>query len=154
NLAITATLAHAPGAHEQQRFESALRAVEAAHPYSPSGVFMLVAYGLPYFRAYVDPSTLAGHLPRMADDGTPVLSDAVRFTSDPADTRLEANDVVFHLRSDVLDTLHDVQQALFGHSGTLAGQSAPAADVADLFHVTSVRTGFTGAGLPHRMAQE
>jgi hypothetical protein len=154
NLVITATLARAPGPHEQQRLESALRAVEVAYPYAPAGVFTLVAYGLPYFRTYVDPSIFAAHLPRMADDNTPVLTDAARFASDPADTRLEANDVVFHLRSDVLDHLHDVQRALFGHSGTLAGQPAPAAAIADLFHVTSARTGFVGAGLPRRMAQE
>lgn len=155
NLAITATLARAPSTREQQRLEAALRAVEAAYPYSPAGVFALVAYGLPYFRRYIAPSVFAAYLPRMADDGTtPVLLDAIRFPSDPPDTLLESNDMVFHLRSDVLDQLHDVQRALFEHSGTLAGQRAPDADIADLFQVTSVRTGFVGAGLPRHMAQQ
>ncbi|HEX6798744.1 MAG TPA: hypothetical protein VF116_13635 [Ktedonobacterales bacterium] len=155
NLVITATLVRSPGVREQQRLEAALRAVETAYPYSPAGVFALVAYGLPYFRRFVAPSVLAAHLPRMAGDGTtPVLIDAIRFPSDPPKTLLESNDVVFQLRSDVLDQLHDVQQALFGRGGTLAGQHAPAADIADLFHVTSVRTGFVGAGLPRRMAEQ
>jgi hypothetical protein len=154
NLVITATLTRAPGLREQQRLEAALRAVESAYAYTPAGVFALVAYGLPYFRAYVHPDLFAAHLPRMADDGTtPALLDAVRFSSDPPSTLLEANDVVFQLRSDVLDHLHDVQRALFGRSGTLAGQPARAADISDLFHVTSVRTGFGGAGLPRQMAQ-
>ena len=53
NLAVTATLASAPTLAGQQRVEAALRAVESAYPYSPSGVFALVGYGLPYFRAHV-----------------------------------------------------------------------------------------------------
>jgi hypothetical protein len=155
NLVITASLTRAPTLRDQQRLQSALRAVEQAYPYSPAGVFALVAYGLPYFRTYIRPDLVTAHLPRMADDGvTPVLLDAVRFTSDPATTTLEANEVVFHLRSDILGNLHDVQHALFNRSGTLAGQRTVDADIADLFHVTSVRTGFVGAGLPGQMAQQ
>lgn len=154
NLAITATLARAPGAREQRQLEAALGAVESAYPYAPSGAFALVAYGLPYFRAYVPPAVFAAHLPRMAADGTtPVLLDAIRFPSDPPDTALEANDILFHLRADSLDHLRDIQRAWFGHSGTLAGRPAPTADLAGLFHITSVRTGFVGAGLPRQMAQ-
>lgn len=154
NLVITAQLTRAPGQREQQRLEAALRAVESAYPYSPSGVFALVAYGLPYFHAHVRPEVFSAHLPRMVDSGSPVLHDAIRFARDPSATLLEANDVVFHLRSDALDNLHDVQRAFFAHSGMLAGQPAPAADIADLFHVTSVRTGFVGRGLPQRMAEQ
>ena len=154
NLVITATLTQAPALREQQRLEAALRAVESVYGYAPTGVFALVAYGLPYFRAYVRQDLFATHLPRMVDDGTtPVLLDAIHFPSDPLTTLLEANDIVFQLRSDVLGHLHDVQRALFEHSGTLAGQPAPAADIADLFQVTSVRTGFVGSGLPQQMAQ-
>jgi hypothetical protein len=161
NIVITATLTRAPGIREQQRLEAALRAIEAAYPYSPSGIFTLVGYGLPYFRAYVRPQVFAKHLPRMADTpdagdtrGTPVLLDAIRFPSDPASIALETNDIVFHLRSDTLDHLLDVQRALFENSGKLAGEPAPSASLADLFHVTSKRTGFIGAGLPRRMAEQ
>jgi hypothetical protein len=155
NLVITATLTRRPSLHDQQRLEAALRAIESAYAYAPSGVFALVAYGLPYFTSYIRPELFAAHLPRMVDASQqPVLLDAIRFASDPATTLLERNDVVFHLRSDVLAHLHDIQRALFARSGTLAGQPAPAADIADLFHVTSVRTGFVGAGLPRRMAEQ
>jgi hypothetical protein len=159
NLVITATLAKAPGVREQQRLEAALRAVEAAYPYSPAGVFPLVAYGLPYFHAYIHPQVFEAHLPHMAETpdagdakGAPVLLDAIRFPSDPPAMVLEANDVVLHLRSDVLDHLLDVRRALFEGSGKLAGRPASSANVADLFQVTSTRTGFVGAGLPRRMA--
>jgi hypothetical protein len=161
NLVITATLTHTPGVREQQRLEAALRAVEAVYPYSPAGVFPLVAYGLPYFHSYIRPQVFEAHLPHMADTpdvgeakGIPVLLDAIRFPSDPPVMLLEANDIVFHLRSDVLDHLLDVQRALFEGSGKLAGRLAPSANVADLFHVTSKRTGFVGAGLPRRMAEQ
>lgn len=154
NLAITAKITRTPGPREQQRLERALRAIETAYPYAPSGVFALVAYGLPYFRSYIPQATFAAHLPHMADAGAaPVLLDAVRFPSDPVSVALEENDVLFHLRSDTLDHLHDVQRALFQRSGVLAGQRAPDADISDLFHMTSVRTGFVGAGLPRQMAQ-
>jgi hypothetical protein len=155
NMVVTATLRRAPGIPDQRRLEAALQAVEAVYPHSPAGVFLLVAYGLPYFRNYIRPDLYAAHLPHMADaDQAPVLLDAVRFASDPTSLALEANDVVFHLRSDALEHLHDVQLALFGRRGRLAGQRAQAADISDLFTVTSVRTGFVGAGLPRRMAQQ
>jgi hypothetical protein len=161
NLVITATLTRTPGIREQERLEAALRAVEAAYSYSPAGVFTLVAYGLPYFRAYVRPQVFEAHLPHMATTpdtgdtkGTPVLLDAIRFPSDPSSMLLEANDIVLHLRSDVLEHLLDVERALFEGSGKLAGRSVSSANVADLFHVTSRRTGFIGAGLPRRMAEQ
>ena len=155
NLVITGTLSHPPSLVEQRRVETALRAVEEAYPYSPAGVFSLVAYGLPYFRKYISSPVFETHLPRMTSATTvPVLLDAVRFPSDPPSLLLEQNDVVFHLRSDVLEQLLDVQQALLGGSGRLHGQLAPASNIADLFEVTSVRTGFVGAGLPRRMAEQ
>jgi len=155
NLVVTATLARAPGPRDQERLDAALQAVESAYPYAPEGVFLLVAYGLPYFRRYVRPEVYAAHLPYMADaERAPVLLDAVRFASDPPSLALEANEVVFHLRSDALDHLQDVQRALFGRSGRLAGRATREADVADLVTVTSTRMGFVGPGLPRRMAQQ
>jgi len=154
NVVITARLRRRPDRQAQGRLEAALRAVESAYPYAPTGVFALVAYGLPYFRSYVRSSVVAAHLPRMAETGAPVLLDAVRFAGDPPATRLEANDVAVHLRSDSLATLRDVQQALFHQSGLLAGQPMSTVDVSDLFHVTSIRTGFVGPGLPRQMAEK
>jgi hypothetical protein len=155
NLVITATLRRPPSVVGQRRLEAALQAVEAAYPYAPAGIFALVAYGLPYFRRYVPPAIFEAHLPRLVGaKDTPVLLDAVRFPSDPSSLLLEQNEVVFHLRSDVLEQMLDVQRALFGGSGKLRGEVAADANLADLFQVTSVRTGFVGAGLPRRMAEQ
>ena len=154
NLVITAQLTRAPGQKEQQRLEAALRTIESTYPYSPAGVFVLVAYGVPYFRSYVRPDIFNANLPRMVDSGAPVLLDAIRFASDQPSTLLETNDVIFHLRSDSLAILRDVQHALFARSDTLAGQPAPAADLSGLFQITSVRTGFSGRGLPRQMAEQ
>lgn len=154
NMVITAQLTRAPRHKERRRLEAALRAVESSYDYSPDGVFALIAYGLPYFRSFVHPAIFAQHLPRMADSGEPVLLDALRFSGDHPSTALESNDVAFHLRSDNLDNLRDVQHALFARSGTLGGKPALDADLSDLFHVTSVRTGFIGRGLPRRMAEQ
>src|SRR5262249_47325779 len=94
------------------------------------------------------------HMPRMADStGAPVVLDAVAFASDASSVRLEENEVLFHFRSDLLENLHDVLRALFQQSGMLAGHPTTAADLCDLFAVTSIRTGFVGAGLPRRMAE-
>ena len=154
NVVVTTTLTHTPTRADQQRLSAALAAVESAYAWSPTGVFTSVGYGLPYFRACVPASIVTAYLPRMIDTDAPVLLDAIRFSGDPATTVLEANDVVFHLRSDSLANLRDVQRALFEQSGKLAGQPAPHADLGGLFRVTSVRTGFVGAGLPRRMASQ
>src|SRR5262249_28251620 len=82
NLVITAKLTRRPGPREQQRLEAALRAVEAAYPYEPAGVFALVAYGLPYFRTHIHPAVFEAHLPHMTravdTSEAPVLLDAIR----------------------------------------------------------------------------
>lgn len=154
NLAITATLKRAPTQSDQQRLEAALQAIEAVYSYSPDGVYALVAYGLPYFRRYVRPEIFDAHLPRTADDGAPALIDAIRFPGDPPTLVLDTNDVVFLFRSDHLAHLHDVQNALFSKSGSLAGQPVSHMDFSDLFVVTSVRTGFVGAGMPRRALEQ
>ena len=79
NLVITAQLTRAPGQKEQQRLEAALRTIESTYPYSPAGVFVLVAYGVPYFRSYVRPDVFNANLPRMVDSGD--RSCSMRFAS-------------------------------------------------------------------------
>jgi hypothetical protein len=129
--------------------EDALAAVERRYAPTPSGVGVTVAWGLPYFTRVV-PELAATHLPvdrrasRAAGRDVRALIDAVRFPSDPADTRLEANDAALLLRSDSLDRIAEVSHALV-------------TDL-DLWRPTSIRRGFAGggfdgaAGLPRRMA--
>ncbi len=72
-----------------------------------------------------------------------MLLDAIRFQSDPGDTRLEANDVAILLRSDVRAHIDDATKRI---------------DDSKLFTLTSIRRGFAGGGfegaqsLPKQMA--
>jgi len=109
---------------------------------SPAGLGVTVAWGQPYFDRLV-PDAARRYLPRDRRANRPVLIDAQRFPSDPSDTRLEENDVVFLLRSDVRDHILDAEQRLRGSK---------------LFRFTSIRRGFAGGGfggeqsLPKQMA--
>jgi hypothetical protein len=109
-----------------------------------------VAWGLPYFRRFV-PEAAAQHLPvdRRASSRARrrrALLDAIRFPSDPEDTILEANDVVFLLRSDRFEHIQ-------------VGTSAVTEELAGVVEPTSIRKGFAGGGfeggkgLPKAIAQ-
>ena len=133
----------------QDELESALAGLEEGLDHSPAGLGVTVAWGLPYFRRYV-PGPAARNLPvdlratEAAGRQVQALIDAVRFPSDPADVRLEENDVVFFFRGDRLEHVDLGIEAVRGLGG--------------LLEPTSVRRGFAGGGfgggqsLPKRMA--
>jgi hypothetical protein len=134
----------------QRVLEEALGALESRYEPSPAGLAVTVAWGLPYFRRVVS-RPAERHLPvdrrasTSADRPVSALQDAQRFPSDPATTILEANDVVFLLRSDEREHVADAARSLF-------------ADTDGLFDLTSIRKGFQGGGfsggpgLPKSMA--
>jgi len=119
-----------------------LRKLDDDYPSSPAGLGVTVAWGLPYFRRFT-PAALERYLPRDRRADKPVLFDAQRFPSDPTDARLEANDVVFLLRSDAQANIDDAESRI---------------RESKLFHLTSIRRGFAGGGfeggrsLPKQMA--
>ena len=129
--------------------EDAIASVEREFPATPAGVGVTVAWGLPYFRRFV-PALTESHLPvdrrasRAAGHDVRVLTDAVRFPSDPDDTLLEGNDAAILLRSDSLERIAAATRALV--SGL------------DIWRPTSIRRGFAGGGfdggvgLPRKMA--
>ncbi len=97
----TARLTVPPGdeqaLHEaQRRLDAALAQVEELYPVSPAGIFVQVAWGLPYFRRYLpealvdEPIAKSG---RPGSEGEPALVEAVRFPRDPQDVVIEHNDV-------------------------------------------------------------
>src|SRR5437764_6890303 len=147
---VTATVATDDLRGAQRELEEALRDLEDRYPPTPAGLGVTVAWGLPYFRRHV-PSQAALHLPvdlrasRTLSARVHVLSDAIRFPSDPADTSLEANDVAVLLRSDVRAHIEDAERTLFRGSSVL--------------RATSIRRGFVGSdfrsgpSLAKRMAQ-
>ncbi len=126
----------------QSTLENLLAGIERDYISTPAGLGVTVAWGLPYFDRLV-PDAAAKSLPHDRRAGKPVLLDAIRFQSDPADTRLEANDVAILLRSDVRAHIDDATKRIRDSK---------------LFTLTSIRRGFAGGGfdggrsLPKQMA--
>jgi hypothetical protein len=138
---ITATVGDVDLRKAQAQLEDALQQLDGKYAASPAGLGVTVAWGLPYFervRAAAD-----RHLPHDRRAQKPVLLPTRRFPSDPADTILEDNEVVFLLRSDSSVHIDEARSLLFG---------------LDFLHVTSVRRGFAGGGfdgkasLPKKLA--
>ncbi len=139
----------------RQALEDALRAIERELPPTPSGLGLSVGWGLPYFRRLIpqlaDGRRFPDYLPRdrhaskVANRPVPALLESVRFASDPPETVLERNDLVFVLQSDSQQHIAEAATALFGK---LHG----------LVQLTSIRKGFVGGGytgqrsLPKAMA--
>ncbi|HEY0415418.1 MAG TPA: hypothetical protein VGC78_03425 [Gaiellaceae bacterium] len=136
------TAARADLRDAQRELAHVLQGLDRDYAPSPAGLGVTVAWGLPYFRRLV-PDQMRRLLPHDRRAGKPVLVDARRFPSDPPDTRLEANDVAFLLRSDSRSHILDAEKRLRDTK---------------LFELTSIRRGFAGGGfdggrsLPKRMA--
>jgi hypothetical protein len=142
----------------QAELEAALRQLEQRYRPPPTGLGVVVAWGLSYFTTYVpmlaDSTAFPLYLPvdkrasletRSADGSVFALTDAIAFPSDPPDLILEQNDVVFHFESDHLDQVS-------------AGAQELVRRLDGMFELTSVRKGFVGGGfgggrsLPKRIA--
>ena len=128
----------------QARLEKSLSTVEKPYPSTAAGLTMVIGWGLPFFRTYASgpwqakaPVDLA--LSNQSGSTQYAVLDAIRFPSDPADTILEDNHVMFKLRSDSSDILRSVEAALFDNPSS-------GAYIGDLFDLTSKRIGFLGRG--------
>ncbi len=155
----------------QQHLESVLVDLENRFAPTPTGVGIMIAWGLSYFEQFI-PSL--GTTSEFFEAGTPfpaylpidlatskakgetvyALQDAMTFPSDTpppgfGSVRLEQNDVAVLLRSDSLANITSATNALFGSGSNQAGS---------LFTVTSIRQGFAGGGfygeqgLPSKLA--
>jgi hypothetical protein len=126
----------------QGELEALLGGLERDYAPTPAGLGITVAWGKPYFDRLV-PDAAARRLPHDRRAGRPVLLDAIRFQSDPVDTRLEENDVAILLRSDVRAHIDDATKRIRDSK---------------LFTFASIRRGFAGGGfegaqsLPKQMA--
>ncbi len=113
----TFTLTRTPTAADQATLASALARIESSYPFSPSGVFTSVAYGIPYFERLpggMSGTLVASHMPRLlAEQQRYVLEEAVPSPTDVAPqnpgvsklrfqvpVQIEANDVLVTVRSD------------------------------------------------------
>jgi hypothetical protein len=154
---VTARLTFAVDDHDalktaQRRLATALDEVERVYPLSPSGIFIQVAYGLPYFRSRIPAAITDELFPKSTLPGTEgqwAVIDTIRYPKDPQDMRFEEHEVCLHLKSDFKDHIDTVISALF-RPGQQELNGIPAANayVGDLLNVTSVRRGFAGHGMP------
>jgi hypothetical protein len=159
---VTAKIVCAPGDHAalvaaQQRLTAALAEVERVYPLSPSGIFLQVSYGLPYFRDRIPSKVTDEHFPKSSMAGSVgewAVIDSIRFPKDPADLVLEEHEICFHFKSDYRDHIDSVLGALFRPGRhELNGLPAVHAYVGDLFTITSMRRGFAGHGMPKIVGQ-
>jgi hypothetical protein len=162
HVVVTANCAFAPGDDQtlraaQARLSAALDEIESIYPVSPRGIFIQVAYGLPYFTQRFPRSITNDYMPKSAlpdSEGEWALIDSIKFPKDPEDVVLEQNEVCFHFKSDFREHLENVIDALF-HPGEQLLNGIPAAGVyvGDLFTITSIRRGFVGRNMPKLMGE-
>ena len=167
-LLVPATLTRTPVKSDQTTLANALATVEANYAFSPSGVFVFVAYGRPYFNRL--PGGLTGtlvssHMPRLSSNTSRfVLEEAVPSPTDVSPlnpkvtkatfnvpVRIETNDILFTLRSDSLNNLNDIANWVQG-SNTLAGKSIASPAFNGLLSFGDARVNFVQPGLPRQTA--
>lgn len=164
-LFVTAKLTRpgAPTTHDRQMLAHALDTIEDAYSFSPSGVFLHVAYGKPYFDR-LPAALVAAHMPLFKATSQAALQEAVPGPTDVSSAnpgvtkrafnvpvRIEANDLLITLRGDNLDNLTDVADWLKGRN-RLHDRHLDAPEVGALFTFTSTRVMFVQIGLPRKMA--
>ena len=165
-LFATATLMSAPSREDQDELAHALDQIEEAYQFSPAGVFTFVSYGLPYFARF--PSTLFdARVPRLLLDETRfALEEAVPSPTDvspanPGITKkrfnvpvvIEANDLLFTIRSDNTNNVFDVL-AFLGGSDMLAGMKVRSPRLKCGLNITGTRLMFVQQGLPRKVAEQ
>jgi hypothetical protein len=170
-LFATFALTRTPTSTDKATLTKALAQVETSYPFSPSGVFMSVAYGVPYFERLpggMGGTLVSSHMPRLINEPQNyVLEEAVPGPTDvspqnPEVTKarfnipvqIESNDMVVTLRSDSNENVDDVLAWLSGESSSLAGQDIGESGLGDLLTVTSRRLMFVQMGLPRMVAEE
>lgn len=167
---LTAQLNFTPIQFDQDDMNYALSTIEEVYPFSPSGVFTFISYGLPYFSKL--PGGLTGnlvssHMPRLlSNTNRYVLEEAVPSPTDVSSANpnitkktfnvpvaIESNDLVFTFRSDSLNIINDVVNWLLG-SDELGGFAISSPNFAfdGLLTFTTIRTQFTQIGLPRQVA--
>ncbi len=167
----TFALTRTPTPADQAALARALATVEASYPFSPSGIFMCVAYGVPYFERLpggMAGTLVSGHMPRLlGEPQSYALEEAVPGPTDVCaqnpevskqrfnvPVQIESNDMLLTLRSDSTDIIDDVLSWLSGESSTLAGNNVGSSELGGLLTATSRRLMFTQIGLPRRLAEE
>lgn len=165
-LFVTAKLTRMPSRRDQLVLSRALATVEARYPFRAGGIFLHVAYGLPYFNR-LPVRLVAAHLPRLArDPSRPALEEAAPMPTDvhPGNpgiskprfnvpVRIDDDDLLFTIRSDSRAQAIDVYRWLQG-SNILRGWSMRSPRFDGLLSWTSGRMMAGIRGLPRVIANE
>ncbi|HZO72565.1 MAG TPA: hypothetical protein VFB60_10220 [Ktedonobacteraceae bacterium] len=165
-LLVPAKLNRNPTKSDQQVLSNALATIEANFPFSPSGVFTFVSYGLPYFNR-LPASLVASHMPRLSSNHNRfVLEEAVPSPTDVSPSnpkvtkatfnvpvQIENNDLLFTLRSDSLSNLTDIAAWVAG-SNSLNGNNVPSPAFNGLLSFQTPRLNFVQPGLPRTLADD
>jgi hypothetical protein len=167
----TFALERTPTLADQATLAAALATIESAYAFSPSGVFTIVSYGIPYFERL--PGGMGGALVAAQMPG--LISEPQRYaleealpgptdvsSANPGITKqrfdvpvqIEANDMLVTLRSDDTGVIDDVLGWLAGESDTLAGATVGSSGLGQLLTVTSRRLMFNQPGLPRAVAEQ
>ncbi|MHB8241519.1 MAG: DUF7405 family protein [Solirubrobacteraceae bacterium] len=167
----TIALTRTPTAADQATLTQALAQIEAGYPFTPSGIFTTVAYGIPYFQRLpggMSGALVSSHMPRLASEPQRyVLAEAVPGPTDVSSqnpgvskqrfnvpVQIESNDMLVTLRSDSSTNIDEVLAWLTGESSTLAGRQVGSSGLGGLMSVTSRRLMFVQEGLPRKIAEE
>ncbi|MFB6236129.1 MAG: hypothetical protein ABEH81_04365 [Halopenitus sp.] len=122
-----------PSDEAARTVERAMRTLESAYEWGPSGLLHLLAWGSGYF----------SRIDRL--ESSPVRHPRVHSRTDDPD--LLEFDAALVLASDVPSHLAAVGAAMFGERDTL-GDTPVEDQLEEVFTVASQRTGFVGEGLP------
>ncbi len=167
---VTIALTRTPTVADQATLAQALATIETAYPFSPSGVFTTVCYGIPYFERLpggMGGSLVADHMPRLiSEPDRYVLEEAVPGPTDvsPANPNIsklrfnvpvgiESNDMLITLRSDSTAIIEDTLTWLSGESEVLAGDNVGPSGLGASLEITSRRLMFNQPGLPRGVAE-
>jgi hypothetical protein len=161
---LTARLLRTPNRTDQATMARAMDTLEANYPFAAGGLISFVSYGLPYFRR-LPSSLVSSAIPRLqSNTARSVLEEAVPSPTDVSPVnptisklrfnvpvRIEANDVLFTIRSDNQVYVQDAINWLSG-SNVLAGHPITSPAFGGLLTFNTSRAMFTQMGLPRFVA--
>ena len=153
-----------PTKADQATLANALNTIEANYPFSPSGVFTFISYGLPYFNR-LPAAVRSANIPRLLSNNNRfALEEAVPSPTDvspvnPGITKktfnvpvvIEANDLLLTLRSDRTANLQDVV-AWLQSSNKLNGGAVASPAFNGLLSFQTGRLMFQQMGMPRLVA--
>ncbi|HXM57677.1 MAG TPA: hypothetical protein VOB72_19925 [Candidatus Dormibacteraeota bacterium] len=163
-------LLRTPTKTDQSNLNIALNDIEQVFPFSPSGVFTFISYGIPYFNKLpggINGSLVQQVMPKLVapnstsrnalEEAVPSPTDVVSGNGITKDTfnvpvRIETFDVLLTLRSDSTGNLNNILNWLFAGSNNLGGFAVQSPPFGSLFSLGTTRLMFQQNGLPRSVA--